>query len=67
MVDKADMKRLMTSRFQVEHELPLEFTQLLDKLIDVPATRANSVQRIPRIATEVTDDFQQANERRCSA
>lgn len=58
MTDISDLQHLLTSRFRVNDDLPTDLTQLLNKLVDVPMTRANSVQRIPRNATEVNDEIQ---------
>ncbi len=58
MVEKADMQMILASRFQVEHGLPEDMCQLLEKLVDVPPTRVTPVKRTPRNATEVTDAVQ---------
>ena len=51
VVDQEDLSKLLHSRYQPVCDLPLEFTQLLDKLVDVPTTHATPVERNKRNAT----------------
>ncbi len=45
MLVEDDNQKLLKSRFRVNPDLPLEFTQLLDKLVDDPKKDATPVKR----------------------
>jgi hypothetical protein len=56
--------QFLRSRNPVQCDLPVEFTQLLNKLVDVPSPCANSNERIQREATEVNNGIQPDHLRR---
>lgn len=68
VMEKEDLKKLLGSRFAPPSGMPLEFTQLLDKLVDVPTTHATPDKRTERSATgESYEGIQPRELRYCRA
>ena len=64
MTDLLDIQHVLASRFRAEGEVPEDFTQLLNKLIDAPGSCVTTVERTPRKATEVAHEIRQTDQSR---